>query len=215
LRNLIIISILFCSAFYANSQNFKSSEFAFFGGKSFYRFQFRADNQNEGIQYRYRDGYNYGVSQYFSWNERYSMRGELIAYQAGSQADYGGNMVSWKLNYIGLGGAYLFSVIEKNQFFKYRIETGLNVGFDYLLNAYQQVNSITYNLKEEGSLKPFNLRVGPVVRVRYNPIPKIYLGLEYRFDYGLLQIEDRDQEIGQKTNNMGHMAQAFVSLRMF
>jgi hypothetical protein len=215
MKQLLLVFFLFSIGQYTDAQNFKSSEFAFFGGKSFYRFHFRADNMNEGIKYRYRDGFNYGISQYFSWNERYSMRGELLTYQAGCQATYGGNQVSWRLNYVGIGGAYLFAVVDKNQFFKYRIETGMNLGFDYLLSAYQQVNSISYNLKEEGSFKPYNLRLGPVVRLRYNPIPKIYIGLEYRFDYGVLQIEDRDQEIGQKTNNMGHLAQAFVSLRMF
>ena len=210
----LLILIILCS-FHSGAQNFRASEIAFFGGKSFTNFLFRAEQENQGIDYHFADGFNFGMNYYFSWNDRLSVRGEAIVHRAGAQATYGGNAASWQLNYTGVGAGYLFAFLQEGQSLKVKMEAGLNLGFDYLISAYQTVNSIRYDLKEESAFKNINLRTGPMMRLRYNPLQKLYIGLEYRFDFGLLQIEDADASTGQKTNNYGHMAQAFVSFKIF
>lgn len=191
----------------------KPDEFGLKAGQNFSTFLFRSDKVND-LDYKYRTSSFFGTDLSFKLNDRNFLRTELVAYQAGSQAIYGGNSISWRLNYIGLGAGYLFKLIDKENQYKFSFSGGIHLGIDYLLSGQQNVNKLNYDLKEVDAFRDFNFHGGPLIRAKFIVTPRLNLAMEYRFDGSLIQIEDEDKSNGQKTYNIGHIVCAGITWNM-
>ncbi len=191
----------------------QTDELGIRAGQNFSTFLFRSDKVDD-INYKYRNGSYYGIDLSYKLNDRNFLRTELFAYQAGSQAIYGGNTISWRLNYVGLGAAYLFKIIDQENRYKFSFSAGLHLGIDYLLSGQQNVNKLNYDLKEVNAFRDFNFHGGSLARAKFIVTPRLNISLEYRFDGSILQIEDEDKSNGQKTYNLGHIVCAGVSWNM-
>jgi hypothetical protein len=189
-------------------------ELTLYGGPSFYTFIFKAQNSPNDIEYKYRKGFTYGVSLPILLGKKIVVRPDLFFYQAGATAIYGGNYVSWNLNYVGGGASYLFKMIDQKNMLKYEMSAGLSTSVDYLISAQQNNNKLNYDLKETDAFKTINVHGGPLLNLKYLATQSISLSLEYKMDLSFNQIEGNDTQNGQRTRNLGHLATLGIGLRI-
>lgn len=211
IRLFFILTLLLVP--FAFTAQTRPDELGLRAGQNFSTFIFRSDKVVD-IDYMYRIGSYCGMDLSFKLNERNFLRTELSAYQAGSQAIYAGNTISWRLNYIGLGAAYLFKMIDEENIYKFSFSAGIQLGIDYLLSGQQNVNKLNYDLKEVNAFRDFHFHGSPILRAKFIATPRLNLSMEYRFYGSLIQIEDEDKSNGQKTYNIGHIICAGVSFNM-
>ena len=206
----ILSLLLFPFSFVAQT---RPDELGLKAGQNFSTFIFRSDKV-EDIDYKYRSGSFYGMDLSFKLNDRNFLRTEVNAYQAGSQAIYAGNSISWSLNYLGLGAAYLFKMIDQENIYKFSFSAGIQLGIDYMMSGRQNVNKLNYDLKEVSAFRDFHFQGSPIIRAKFIATPRLNLAMEYRFQGSLIHIEDQDKANGQKTYNLGHVICAGISFNM-
>jgi hypothetical protein len=207
--NFLIYLLLTASVF----TQVQTDELGIKAGQNFSTFLFRSDKLDD-LDYKYRNGSFYGMDLSFKLNDRNFLRTEIVAYQAGSQAIYGGNTISWRLNYIGLGAGYLVKLIDQENRYKFSFSAGVQLGIDYMISGQQNVNKLNYDLKEVNAFHDFHFHGSPFVRAKFIATPRMNLSMEYRFAGSMVQIEGEDKSNGQKTYNLGHIVCAGVSWNM-
>lgn len=205
ISRLLIVYLIF--SFFGHSQSkIKPEAFTLIGGKTFSSFIFKnSENINEH-KFNYTDGSAFGLNMSFRWKARNMIRPEIIWNQAGAESLYGGNTLVWKMNYASVNIGYLYKIIDKENLYRFTLNAGLALGFDYLMNGSQTINKVSYDLKETNAFKSWDLKTSILLNAKYNITPSFYAGIEYRFGIGLNQIEREDSQYGQKTRNIGHLA---------
>jgi hypothetical protein len=206
MKPLLICILLLLSGTNVLSQYRPLHNFVYFkGGVRFSSFLFN-DRENESnlVNFYHRNAFSLIVSYALTADEqKHQVLPEIAFYQSGAKARYAGNQAEWALNYIGLGGSYLYKIIDRQQLYKFGLLIGGNVGLDYLLSGWQSVNYMAIDVKSSDAFTAFNFRGGPVVMGKYLINPRVQATLEYRFDISINNIEKQDAAT-QSTRNMGH-----------
>ena len=178
-------------------------------GKQYSSFLYSDANGNTDTNLTYRSGNFYAASVGLKLNERNFLRPEINFVEAGAQSEFLETPIYYNLNYLGMNCSYLFSLLNKERF---SLSTGASLGFDYLLKGEQLVGNTRYNLKENNALKTWDMNCAALTSGRFMATENLFLVCEYRFRYGLNQIEKADAS--EKTHNIGHLITLGLSFNL-
>jgi len=177
-------------------------------GKSFSSFSFEnaAGGTDENLGYR--TGSTYNLNFGLGLGAKSLFRPEIQYSEMGAKSNFIDAPVDWKLNYLGVGVAYLYQAMSND---KFSVSPGLMFGYDYLVMGEQTVGDIRYNLNESKNLKNWDLNAGFILNSRFKVTESLHLNFEYRYSLGLNQIENDPSE---KSKNKGHKALVGLSFNL-
>jgi hypothetical protein len=115
------------------------------------------------------------------------------------------------LNYIGAGLGYLYIAIEKESF---SLSPGFILNANYMMNGEQMIGSNSYNITEQDLLKPFDLVASLTLNSRFKVTDNLYINFDYRYGFGLIDVENVAGDENEKTRNMGHIASLGLSFNL-
>ena len=205
----IITSFLIFLLFNAHSQGLKLEQISLFGGKNFSTFIYK---NSQGIKDK---GYDLISLNTFGINAGLTtgnniFRPEIEIRQAGAKSlNMNGLALSWKMNYLNFSMGYLYSVIRTERF---SISPGIAIGYGYMLSGEQNIGEKRYSITETKSLSRHDLTCQAIANFRAKLSQDLTLGLEYRFNAGIMQIEN--DITPQKTHNLSHAAILVLGLRI-
>lgn len=202
---LFVLTILINFVSIAQSK-LTPAEFNLIGGQTYSSFLFKDSQGNNDQKFNYMNGYTFGLNMAFRVKTKHFIRPELTFHQSGATTIYGGNELKWKLNYASVNFGYLFRLINEENRFRFSVQSGIAIGFNYFFSGTQKINDLSYNLRDTDAFKPIDLTGSFLLQGKYNITQSFHAGIEYRFNTGLTQIENSDAEFGQSTRNIGHFA---------
>ena len=179
-----------------------------FYGKNATNFIFKEGLTNKATKYAFGDYYalNLGIKV----APKYVIRPEINYYQAGAKSSYNEISLNWKLNYVGVGCAYLGRIVGKDSSM-FNLSTGAFFSLDYLLKGSQGIGTTNYNIIQENSLERHNITSALLLNGTYKVTESLFLNFEYRFNFGLNNIE-KDQN--EKTRNIGNTGAIGISFKL-
>jgi hypothetical protein len=170
-------------------------------GKTFSDFMFKGPNGRyntmglSGNTYSLSAGIDLGKVEYLHW-----IRPELTYYEVNARSLFENVATNWEMKYLGMGVSYLLEVVNKERFC---LSPGININLSYMTRGQQSVGDLTYNLRQERYFSLWNFQAGPLLNSRLEINKKLALFLEYRFAFGLNQIE---KDVNEKTRIFAHFA---------
>jgi hypothetical protein len=179
-----------------------------FYGKNATNFIFKEGSANKVTNYVFGD--YYGLSLGIKATPRQSFRPEINFYQAGAKSTFNEIPLNWKLNYLGIGCAYLVKIVGKDSA-KFNLSSGAFFSLDYLLKGQQSIGATNYNIIRENSLERYNIASAILLNGTYKVTESLFLNFEYRFNFGLNNIE-KDQN--EKTRNIGNTGAIGISFKL-
>lgn len=179
-----------------------------FYGKNATNFIFKEGSTNKATTYSFGD--YYGLSLGIKVAPRHSLRPEINFYRAGANSTFNGIPLNWKLDYLGIGSAYLVKIVGKDSA-KFNLSTGAFFSLDYLLKGKQSIGINNYNIIRENSLERYNITSAILLNGSYKVTESLFLNFEYRFNFGLNNIE-KDQN--EKTRNIGNTGAIGISFKL-
>jgi hypothetical protein len=202
----LTIFAFLCSVILCAQSKLTPAEFNLTGGQSYTSFLFRDSEGNNDQKFNYANGYSFGLNMAFRVRSKHFLRPELLVHQGGATTVFGGNELKWKLNYASFNLGYLFRFVNEENRFRFSIQSGIAFGLNYFFQGTQNINDLSYNLRETEAFKPIDINGSFILQGKYNITQSFHAGIEYRFNQGFIQIENSDAEFGQKTRNIGHFA---------
>lgn len=166
-------------------------------GINYSSFLFTNSDGERDQQYDFASRSNFGVNFILSKN-KHIFRPSLNMRQGGAQTTLDNKSVNWKTNYVDVSVAYLYRVLNLERF---SIAPGIGFYGGYMLNGYQNIGTTRYSLTDQEALNPIDFGLQGVSNFTLQVTESFTFGLDYRFGYGLAQIEEDE---GQKTSNMYH-----------
>ena len=200
---LLSLSIFMFSSIFSQ----KDLRLNFFYGKNETNFIFKDGSTNKETKYTF--GEYYGLSLGIKVAPRHSFRPEFNFYQAGAKSNYNEIPLNWKLDYVGAGFAYLVKIVGKDSA-NFALSSGAFFSLDYLINGNQAIGLNNYNIISENSMKRYNISSAFLLNGTYKVTESLFLNFEYRFNFGLNNIE-KDQN--EKTRNIGNTAAIGISFK--
>lgn len=186
-----------------------SKEFYLTGGKTFTSFDFIDGSQNIDSSLGFTSGQSFGVGMVFNLNKRHQIRPEINFGEMGANSKFNDSRVTWRLNYLGLHTSYLFRVFDKK---RVSISPGVVFGIDYLVSGEQTIGDLRLDVKKEDSFEPIDVNLGLVLNTKVKVTDSFFLFLDYRGQWGVLQIENKD--LNETTKNIGHRIMVGVSFKL-
>lgn len=180
----------------------------FFYGKNATNFIFKDGLTNKSTKYAF--GEFFGLSLGIKVAPKQSFRPEINFYQAGANSTFNGVPLNWKLDYVGVGSAYLVKIVGKDSA-KFNLSTGAFFSLDCLLKGKQAIGINNYNIIRENSLERYNITSAFLLNGTYKVTESLSLNFEYRFNFGLNNIE-KDQN--EKTRNIGNTGAIGISFKL-
>lgn len=177
------------------------------GGARFSNFIFHNSEGVKSDNLSYRLNTALGVNLAVNINKNI-IRPELMFHQAGAKSKLSGTSFDWKLNYLALNVGYLYSVVDTGIL---SLQPGLAFGVNYMVSGEQIIGNNRYNIIKEESLGRLDLEVMGLLNAKIQVTPLFSIGAEYRFGYGLLQIE---KDIDQRTRNIGNSVLVHVGFNL-
>lgn len=210
MRYALVITLLSLGAvtnLCAQREAVKDVELTF--GNMYSSFQFRnSAGDREG-------GYGYAALNSFGVNlnlrsGRHVLRPCLGLRQGGAKTTIENTPVDWKLNYFDLSMGYLYKILHTDNL---EISPGIALYGGYLLNGEQNIGENSRLLmKDTGAIKSFDFGMQGIVNSRFQINDQLGFTLEYRFGYGMAQIEN-DLE-PQTANNLYHAVILGIGFRL-
>jgi hypothetical protein len=179
-------------------------------GQQFSSFKYQDAGGNKDTNLTFRKGAFYSIGLGFDLGKRHQIRPEIYFTASGANSKFVDIPVEYNLNYLGINAGYLYKIISKERF---AVNTGIGLSFDRLLEATQSVGFVEYDLLEEKLLKPWDYHISWSALGRFMITPSMFLNLEYRYRYGLIQIENSGE--GENAHNIGHLAIIGLSFELF
>jgi hypothetical protein len=170
-------------------------------GKTFSNFMFKGPGGRyntmslSGNTYSLSAGIDIGKVEYLHW-----VRPEITYYEVNARSLFENVATNWEIKYFGAGVSYLLEVINKERFC---LSPGFNLNLSYMIRGQQSIGELTYNLRKERYLSMWNFQGGPLINSRLEINKKLSLFLEYRFAFGLNQIE---KDVNEKARIYAHFA---------
>jgi len=179
-----------------------------FGGVNFSKFQFTNSAGQIDRDYEYIRGANYGLS-FIIAKGYHQFRPELSFHKGGARYIYNSIPITWETSYFSAHMAYMYNIVRSRYDFTgrgnaapYSIRLGLAFGFNYLTAGTQSVGENKISLTGTNAISRFDVNVSPLVTFGVRLTNLLAFNIEYRFNYGMLQIERNSPT--QKTHNLYH-----------
>lgn len=178
-----------------------------FAGVNFSTFEFRNSLGQRDNGYDFLRGSNYGVSFIIS-NGYHVFRPELSIHKNGAKYIYNQTPIQWETSYLNLNFTYMFNMIRSKYDFlgfgaaPYSVRIGASLGFNYLTNGIQYVGEDQISLIHSNSMSRYDVTASALTTFGVKLTDLLAINVEYRFNYGLLQIEKSSNN--QKTHNLYH-----------
>ena len=172
-------------------------------------------NTNENLNYR--SGTSYSLNLGFKLGKKHMLRPELIYQQLGAKSYVDNTIVEWSLNYLGTGVGYLYKLLEKEGFLgqeSFTFSPGLVLNANYMMNGEQTIGVNRFNITEQDLLKSFDIMIGLTLNSRFKVSDNFSINLDYRYGFGLMDIENIEGDENEKTRNLGHMASLGLSYNL-
>ena len=166
-------------------------------------------NANENLSYR--SGSSYSLNLGFKIGTKHMLRPEVIYQQSGAKSTVNNAPVEWSLNYIGAGLGYFYIALEKESF---SLSPGLVLNANYMMSGEQTIGTNRFNITEQDLLKPFDLMASLTLNSRFKVTDNLYINFDYRYGFGLMDIENIEGDENEKTRNMGHLASLGLSFNL-
>lgn len=193
---IALLLLVFVHKIHAQGLTLSDIELTF--GNTYSSFQFKNSAGEKVDNYQYAGLNNLGVN-FNLTADRHVLRPSLGMRQGGAKTTIEGIPVDWKLNYIDLSFGYLYKALKTDRL---ELSPGLALYGGYLLNGDQTVGDMRFPLAETEAIKPFDFGVQGIVNARYNVNDFFAVALEYRYGYGIAQIENDIKP--QTANNVYH-----------
>lgn len=200
--------IVFCTMHFSNAQGLKLTAIELTFGKTYSSFQFENSAGEKYGNYQYAALNNFGAN-FNLTADRHVLRPSLGFRQGGAKTTIETIPIDWKLNYLDLSVGYLFKVLDTERL---AISPGVALYGGYLMNGEQNVGDMRFPLAETEALKPFDFGVQGIVNGCFNVNEQLAISLEYRFGYGIAQIENDLQP--QTANNIYHALVLGIGFRL-
>ena len=184
----------------------KADEINFLVGKNATKFLYQFGSETKPTQFVNGNAYSLNIG--INLSEKHTLRPELNLYQAGAKTTVDDLPLNWKLTYLGVGCGYLYNVLNKNTI---SLSPGAVVGVDYMTQGEQTIGVNRYDVIENNYLKKLNVSAGLLLNSRFKVTETLFLSFEYRFNFGLNQIEIDSEE---KTRNIGNTALIGLSFKL-
>lgn len=193
---------------FQNKERFKTDyAIGLFGGINFSTFTFKNSLGVRDRGYDFQRGSNYGVNFIIS-NGYHVFRPELSLHKNGAKYILNGIPIDYETTYLGLNITYLFNMIRSKYDFlgfgaaPYSIRVGASLGFNYLTHGIQNVGENQYSMIHSNVISRYDLTGGLLTTFGVKLTDLIAVNVEYRFNYGILQIEKSSNN--QETHNLYH-----------
>lgn len=178
-----------------------------FAGVNFSTYEFKNSSGVRDDAYDFLRGSNYGISFIIS-NGYHVFRPELSIHKNGAKYIYRNIPVQYETSYLNLNFTYMFNLIRSKYDFlgfgaaPYSVRIGASFGFNYLTNGIQYVGENQYSLIHSNTMLRYDVSASALATFGVKLTDLIAINAEYRFNYGLLQIEKSSNN--QKTHNLYH-----------
>ena len=210
--NKIIFCLSFCLGTVVFAQEKKClTQVNFNIGKTFTTFMYEDSEGSPNENIRSRSGTSYSLNLGLKIGRKHNLRPEIIYQQLGAKSTVNNAPVEWSLNYIGAGLGYLYTAIEKESF---SLSPGFILNANYMMNGEQMIGSNSYNITEQDLLKPFDLVASLTLNSRFKVTDNLYINFDYRYGFGLIDVENVAGDENEKTRNMGHIASLGLSFNL-
>lgn len=203
MKAVLLSLIIFGSSFIFSQKDIRLN---LFYGKNATNFIFKEGSAKKATNYAF--GEFYGINLGIKVTRRQTLRPEINFYQAGAKSTFNNVPLNWKLDYIGVGSAYLVQIIGKDSV-KFNLSTGAFFSLDYLLKGNQAIGTTNYNIIRENSLERYNITSALLINGTYKVTESLFLNFEYRFNFGLNNIEKDQNEITKNIGNTGAVGISF------
>lgn len=185
----IYISILAATAYFGSvtaQDKMMLNEITLVGGMNYSSFLFKDSEGSKDKTLDYAMYNSFGANFNFT-KGKHTIRPELMFRQAGAKSDADGLALSWKMNYLDVNFAYLYSILNTN---KFSISPGVGIGAGYMLNGEQYIGEVRYSVAETQALKRFDFGFHGLTNFKAYLTESFTISLEYRFGMGITQIEN-------------------------
>lgn len=179
-----------------------------FGGLNFSTYQFTTSDGQRDRNYDYIRGSNYGLSLIIA-KGYHQFRPELSFHKGGAMYIYKNTPITWETSYLSAHIAYMFNLVRSRYDFTgrgnaapYSIRIGLALGFNYLASGTQTIGEQKVSLTATNAISRFDVNISPLATFGIRLTNLLAFNIEYRFNYGMLQIERNSPS--QKTHNLYH-----------
>jgi hypothetical protein len=180
-----------------------------FGGINSSKFLFINSTGQQDKNYDYIGGSNFGVNLVIA-SGFHQFRPEISFHKAGAKyVDNYNNHATYETSYMGVNLGYLLNVVRSRYDFMgagnaapYSIRLGVLLGFNYMINGSQIINeNIEISLIRSNAFSRFDINASGIVTFGIRLTNLLAFNVEYRFNYGMIQIE---KDPSQKTHNLNH-----------
>ena len=196
---LVLPGIMYCQ------RKLKWDEFSILVGSDFYTFVYKDVESINDLNQKYKSGYLFQANLRMHWKWKNYINFHSSVTQAGAKSISAGNLLEWNLNYFNLGASYGHKIIDRETRDNWSINMGPIVQIGYLTSGIQNVNSVSYDLKETDAFIDWVFSGGLYVAAQFKATYRLNLKINYQFDYSFTQIEGADAQFGQRTRNLGHL----------
>jgi hypothetical protein len=186
--------------------NVKADEINFLVGKNTTKFLYAFGSETKPKQWV--NGNSYSLNVNLELAPKHFLRPEVNYYQAGAKSDIDNLALAWRLNYLGLGCGYAYKVLSLKTI---SLSTGASFGLDFMTKGEQTIGTERYSITDSEAMKRLNIGSNVFANAKFKVTETLYLQFEYRFGYGLNQIE---KDSGEKTRNISNTAFIGLSFKL-
>ncbi len=206
MRTIFCLLLASLPLFSFSQKKIKVDEINFLVGKNTTKFLYAFGRETKPTQWI--NGNSYSLNVNFALAPKHFLRPEVNYYQAGAKTTVDDLPLNWKLTYLGVGCGYLYNVLNKKTI---SLSPGAVVGVDYMTRGEQTIGVNRYDVIENNYLKKLNVSAGLLLNSRFKVTETLFLSFEYRFNFGLNQIEIDSEE---KTRNIGNVGLIGLSFKL-
>jgi hypothetical protein len=208
MRKPLLLALLGSAFTIQSYAQMKLEEITLVGGKNFSSFLFKDSEGSKDKTLNYHMLNSFGIH-FGLQGGNHILRPEIMFRQAGAKSDFEGTALSWKMNYLDVNLAYLYSVVNTNRF---ALSPGVGIGAGYMLNGDQYIGDTRYKIAESSALKRFDFGFHGIANFKAYITDYFSLSLEYRFGMGITQIENDVN--AQQSRNIYHSALLGLGFRL-
>jgi hypothetical protein len=202
---LFAIALIGVSGIYAQSHLHLKS------GKTFSTFFFKDSESVKEKNLNYVARNYFGISYDAHIGNRSIFRPEVGFRESGATTIIDNTKYKWDFSYLDLNLSYLFKALGNE---KYGVYAGVGPNLGFLLMGEQAIGNDYFDVKKERAIKTVDFGVNFLVNSKIKVAENIFVTLEYRYAFGLLNIETDGANPDQITRNRAHGVLAGLSFNL-
>lgn len=208
--------LLFCLSFLmgasVHAQDTKCiTQVNFNMGKTLSTFMYADANGNPNESLSTRSGASYSLNVGLQLGSKHLLKPELIYQEMGAKSSVNNTLNEWILNYFGAGVGYYYTTLQKAAF---SLSPGVVVNANYMISGEQVIGNNRFNIVDQKLLKPLDVVSSVALNARFKVTDNMHVNFDYRYGFGLLDIENIEGDESEKTRNTGHLASLGLSFNL-